>query len=63
MLYTNTQLLNTLQTDGELFISNAIIKDNYCLRACIVNFRTSKKDIGEMIEIIVKEGKKLHKAL
>jgi aromatic-L-amino-acid decarboxylase len=54
----NEELVNTLQAGGELFVSNAIIKGNYCLRACIVNFRTSEKDIAEMIEIIVREGRK-----
>jgi glutamate/tyrosine decarboxylase-like PLP-dependent enzyme len=54
----NEALLNTLQAGGELFVSNAIIKGTYCLRACIVNFRTSEKDIAEMIEIIVREGRK-----
>jgi len=52
-------LLNTLQEGGEVFLSNAMIRRKYCLRACIVNFRTSKKDIEEVIEIIVEEGKKL----
>ena len=56
----NEELVNTLQAGGELFVSNAIIKGNYCLRACIVNFRTSEKDINEMIEIIVREGRKKH---
>ena len=39
------------------FLSNAIVAKKYCLRACIVNFRTSQKDIEEIIEIIVREGK------
>ena len=56
----NEELLNVLQKGGELFISNAIIKGKYCLRACIVNFRTSEKDIHEMIEIIVRNGKEKH---
>ena len=59
----NEELLNLLQKGQELFVSNAIIKGKYCLRACIVNFRTSEKDIYEMIEIIVKEGLKLHHSL
>ncbi|MBI2730244.1 MAG: aspartate aminotransferase family protein [Sphingobacteriales bacterium] len=56
----NERLLNVLQSGGELFLSNALINGVYCLRACIVNFRTSKKDIQEMIDIIVREGRKLH---
>ncbi|MBI1782880.1 MAG: aspartate aminotransferase family protein, partial [Sphingobacteriales bacterium] len=59
----NETLLNNLQKGGEVFLSNAVINDNYCLRACIVNFRTSKKDIEEMIEIIAREGKKVHQIL
>ncbi|WP_178989262.1 pyridoxal phosphate-dependent decarboxylase family protein [Winogradskyella schleiferi] len=56
----NEELLNELQTGGELFLSNAIINEMYCLRACVVNFRTSKKDIEEIIDIIIRVGKKTH---
>lgn len=56
----NEKLLNVLQKGGELFISNALINDKYCLRACIVNFRTSEKDIEQTIEIIVRVGKQIH---
>lgn len=59
----NEELCNELQTGGELFLSNAIVNETYCLRACIVNFRTSKKDIEEIIEIIVREGRKTHSKL
>ena len=40
-------------------MSNAVIGDKYCLRACIVNFRTSEKDIEEIVEIIVRSGRKV----
>ena len=56
----NENLVNALQNGGELFLSNAIVSKKYCLRTCIVNFRTTKKDIEECIEIIVKEGRKIH---
>lgn len=56
----NEKLLNALQTGGEVFLSNAIVKERYCLRACIVNFRTSHKDIEEIVEIVIREGKKIH---
>tara|TARA_R110002073_G_scaffold14998_1_gene60120 strand:+ start:41995 stop:43482 length:1488 start_codon:yes stop_codon:yes gene_type:complete len=59
----NEALVETLQNGGEMFLSNAIVEKNYCLRACIVNFRTTKKDIEECIEIIVKEGQKTHRIL
>ena len=59
----NEKLLNELQQGGEVFLSNAMVADKYCLRACIVNFRTSKKDIYEVIDIIVREGRKVHDKL
>ena len=59
----NEKLLNELEQGGEVFLSNAVIAGKYCLRACIVNYRTSKKDILETIDIIVLEGRKVHEAL
>ncbi|WP_117884638.1 pyridoxal phosphate-dependent decarboxylase family protein [Aureibaculum luteum] len=56
----NEELVNSVQNGGELFLSNAIVENKYCLRTCIVNFRTTKKDIEDSIEIIVKEGRKLN---
>lgn len=55
----NEEILNELQTGGKLFLSNAIVNEMYCLRACFVNFRTSQKDIREIIEIIIRAGKKM----
>ena len=55
----NELLLNDLQRNGEAFLSNAVIGDKYCLRACIVNFRTSEKDIEAIVEIIVRTGRKI----
>jgi aromatic-L-amino-acid decarboxylase len=59
----NETLVTKLQQGGKLYLSNAIINDQYCLRACIVNFRTSKKDIEEVIDIIVEEGAEIHKSM
>jgi aromatic-L-amino-acid/L-tryptophan decarboxylase len=59
----NEKLLNELQQEGEVFLSNAVIGDRYCLRACIVNFRTTEKDIKEIIQIIVRKGRLLHASL
>jgi glutamate/tyrosine decarboxylase-like PLP-dependent enzyme len=59
----NEELLNTLQLGGELFLSNAVVNGNYCLRGCIVNFRTSEKDIREIIDIVVRVGRSTHEKL
>jgi aromatic-L-amino-acid/L-tryptophan decarboxylase len=59
----NEQLNNELQQGGEVFLSHALIRGEYCLRGCIVNFRTSQQDIAAIINIVVREGRKLHKKL
>ncbi|ANE49192.1 pyridoxal phosphate-dependent decarboxylase family protein [Flavisolibacter tropicus] len=59
----NEALLNELQKGGQVFLSNALINDQYCLRSCVVNFRTSKKDMEEIIDIVVNEGRRVHAAL
>jgi glutamate/tyrosine decarboxylase-like PLP-dependent enzyme len=59
----NETLCNQLQEKGEVFLSNAMVDGKYCLRGCIVNFRTSEKDIEEIIEIVTRQGKITHQAL
>jgi aromatic-L-amino-acid decarboxylase len=52
----NEALLNRLQKEGDLFLSNAIVDDQYLMRACIVNFRTSKADIAAIPGIVTRAG-------
>jgi glutamate/tyrosine decarboxylase-like PLP-dependent enzyme len=52
----NTELLQRLQKNGDLFVSNAVWNGKYALRSCIVNFRTSLKDIQEIPGIVIKCG-------
>jgi len=53
----NQELLNKLEKSGEIFLSNAIIDGKYALRACIVNFRTSLRDIEAIPELVSRLGK------
>ena len=59
----NEELVNNLQEGGEVFLSNAVVNEKYCLRTCVVNFRTSEKDIYEIIEIVVRVGRETHDKL
>lgn len=59
----NEELLNELQHGGETFLSTALVNGRYCLRSCIVNFRTSEKDIREIIDIVTKAGEKIRRKL
>jgi aromatic-L-amino-acid/L-tryptophan decarboxylase len=59
----NQSLLNRLQAGGEVFPSNAVLDDNFLLRACFVNFRTRFSDIEALPAIILREGKLLHEQM
>jgi len=55
----NEALLDRLQQGGEVFVSNAVIDGRFALRACIVNFRTSRADVLALPGIVVSQGQKL----
>ena len=52
----NKQLMEKLQNDGNVFVSNAIVNQKFALRACIVNFRTTVGDIKYLVEEVLKVG-------
>ena len=52
----NEELLGRLQSGGEVFLSNAVVRGTYLLRACVVNFRTSLEDIRAVPEIVKRVG-------
>jgi aromatic-L-amino-acid decarboxylase len=59
----NERLLTELQLDGRVYISNAIVNGCYCLRTCIVNFRTEAEDLERVLELAAELGSKLDRNL
>lgn len=59
----NRELLTRLQESGEAYVSNAVIGGKFVLRACIVNFRTTLKDIHALPAIVAQVGKDLDLSL
>jgi len=59
----NEEIVNRVQAGGEAFLSNAMIENKYCLRVCIVNFRTSFEDIEALAEIVLRTGRTIHQEL
>jgi len=57
----NEEIVNRIQAGGEVFLSNAIVDNKYCLRACIVNFRTQLKDIETLVEVVTRTGRAIRK--
>ena len=53
----NQELLDRLQRGGEAFVSNAVVHGRYLLRACIVNFHTTRADVEAVPEIVTRIGR------
>jgi aromatic-L-amino-acid decarboxylase len=48
-----------LQSEGDIFVSNAVINGSYVLRACIVNFKTGLLDVQAVPDLVVTAGRAL----
>ena len=59
----NARIVERLQLGGEMFVSNAIIRGRYLLRACIVNFRTTRADIEAVPGIVSRVGAEVHRQM
>ncbi len=46
----NAQLLKALIKRGKVYLSNASVQGKFCLRACIVNHRTSDADVDVVLD-------------
>jgi glutamate/tyrosine decarboxylase-like PLP-dependent enzyme len=55
----NQHLLAAIEKSGEAFLSNAVIAGKYVLRSCIVNFRTSARDIEAIPPLIARLGRQV----
>jgi aromatic-L-amino-acid/L-tryptophan decarboxylase len=53
----NRELLDRLQRGGEVFVSNALVDSRYVLRACIVNFHTTRADVDAVPDIVARVGR------
>jgi aromatic-L-amino-acid decarboxylase len=59
----NERLMSELQLDGRVYPSNAIVNGRFCLRTCIVNFRTEAEDLDKLLELAAELGVELDREL
>lgn len=55
----NRQVLADLERGGEAFVSNAVVRGRFVLRACIVNFNTSVEDVEALPGIVAAAGERI----
>ena len=48
----NERILQALQRDGRVYLSNATVDGRFALRACITNFRTTPADVERVLTVV-----------
>ena len=48
----NERILQALQRDGRIYLSNATVDGRFALRACITNFRTTRADVERVLAVV-----------
>jgi glutamate/tyrosine decarboxylase-like PLP-dependent enzyme len=59
----NEALLTRLQSGGETYLTNAVIRGKFVLRACIVNFKSTLADAEKVVRIVTRVGAEVHEDL
>ena len=57
--HLNERLMTEIQVDGRAYLSNAVLRRHFYLRACIVNFRTEEPDVRALLDVVVEIGARL----
>ncbi|HYY07366.1 MAG TPA: pyridoxal-dependent decarboxylase, partial [Actinomycetota bacterium] len=55
----NNRLMTAIQLDGRVYCSNAVLDGRFCLRTCIVNYRTEAEDLDALLDVASELGGKL----
>ena len=57
----NEGIMERVQKGGRAYLSNATVNGRFALRACITNFRTTKRDIEETVAAVREAAKMVEK--
>lgn len=55
----NKAIMQDTQAGGETFLTNAVIWDRFVLRACILHYGTTERDIAALVDAVRRTGRRL----
>jgi aromatic-L-amino-acid/L-tryptophan decarboxylase len=55
----NRRLVGALQRDGRVYVTGAVVDGRWCLRPCIVNYRTSADDARALVDVVREVGRQI----
>jgi aromatic-L-amino-acid decarboxylase len=59
----NEAIRDRMERSGDAFVSNAILRDTYALRMCVVNFRTGLEDVVALADLTAQIGRALDREM
>jgi glutamate/tyrosine decarboxylase-like PLP-dependent enzyme len=48
----NARIMQRVQRGGEAYLSNAVLRGRFALRASITNFRTTRRDVDVTLDVV-----------
>lgn len=54
----NRRLLTLVQQEGHVFLTSTDLNGTFALRVCIVNFRTTERDLDLLLEVLTEAGQR-----
>jgi aromatic-L-amino-acid/L-tryptophan decarboxylase len=55
----NRRLVGALQRDGRVYVTGAVVDGRWCLRPCIVNYRTTADDARALVDVVREVGRRI----
>jgi aromatic-L-amino-acid/L-tryptophan decarboxylase len=55
----NKTLMQEVQAGGEAFLTNAVLRGRFALRACILHYATAEPDLAALLDVIRRAGRRL----
>ena len=55
----NQRLVRALQHDGRVYVTGAVVDGSWCLRPCMVNYRTTEDDAHALVDIVREVGQRI----
>jgi len=52
----NKRIMETIQSDGAAFLTNTMIQGRFALRACILHYATTERDVAALVDIVRHTG-------
>jgi aromatic-L-amino-acid/L-tryptophan decarboxylase len=52
----NKRIMECLQAEGRAFVTNAVLRDRFALRACVLHYATSESDLRMLVDTVREVG-------